>query len=1082
MKPSQLSTQSLSAACFDSTQNVLSDIHSSSLFVTCNGKNCYILGGMAYFEEVLCFKVANAQVFYTIVSAIGHSSIASGAIFGIAASNFSIFSGIRSVQSNISADGSLSQALGGFLSVLSGSISLTNCTLLQSAVRCLGQSCSASGGFLSALSTLIYNSNYNNLVTIEFCSLNFGTVTCHGHGCSASGGAIAAGTSYRASNWINTAVPLLTDSVPPSMRLHLRNCMIADNMASSSSESASAKGGAMAVQSSVATILNSTFERNSILSGNLVSFAGGGALHIAMAGCIVTAEDCSFLYNNASEVGQGGAILASFGSKFVGSDLTISRNYANRGGAVLIDGAEFQMLNSKIQNNSAWSSGGGMFCSSSQSNYFYATRGLSGVTGISTITLKNVKFFSNAVVDPRALGVGADLFVIGSVILSADNNSEIWMDGNFDRDVTAAVVSVVSNSPNISFKLSCRSGTMLRIAPTALSNLVSLSNPPSMASMLASKCFPACSEVSFYEEYRATSGFLASCTPCPRGTYSFGVSNQTSDTVSSYCRACPFGAVCRGGDAVISQKLHWGWKDSENSAASRFLLLKNGYGCLTCTSMTSCAGRRDGILCGGCEVGYSLALFQTECVPNSQCQMWKAGVVVGMCIVYQLLFSLFLFWSVESELLEKKFQEIFEKESALLGVPVFQTLDKDQVRRASFNVVDYEFAPNTTALSQGLFSDHMFVIREGVFDVFLKPAEGLERKVGELRAPQYFGEMSFLGNIPCLATVRAASHCKVWKINRSCLNDINDAAVWSFLDKRSQEYTSGIHQIRTVRSAKTSLYESFDVLLWFYQLAGIMLTMSSPFDYLDGSAVAYSIVSFILNTRPSTDSVSSMSSAAMGETSIGLDALSKKFAFCFFEDSNAAHIFAATFMYYICWALLISFLSRGRSWSHVRQIIVFLLKSLVRPFTNFERARDYSAFLDERLASVIQIQGAVLLRWCITCFSAISILMLQGTQCVLIRGIGAPGGDLRWLYDGRVACFSDEGQVSGTWQIGSAIGVVISLLAPALLMVAMMRIVAVEPDARPELYSISLTAYSSPFVEGAFHWTVVMYAMMLAES
>jgi hypothetical protein len=109
-----------------------------------------------------------------------------------------------------------------------------------------------------------------------------------------------------------------------------------------------------------------------------------------------------------------------------------------------------------------------MFCSSSQSNYFYATRGLSGVTGISTITLKNVKFFSNAVVDPRALGVGADLFVIGSVILSADNNSEIWMDGNFDRDVTAAVVSVVSNSPNISFKLSCRSGTMLRIAPTAL--------------------------------------------------------------------------------------------------------------------------------------------------------------------------------------------------------------------------------------------------------------------------------------------------------------------------------------------------------------------------------------------------------------------------------------------------------------------------------------------------------------------------------------------------------------------------------------------------------------------------------------
>ena len=124
----------------------------------------------------------------------------------------------------------------------------------------------------------------------------------------------------------------------------------------------------------------------------------------------------------------------------------------------------------------------------------------------------------------------------------------------------------------------------------------------------------------------------------------------------------------------------------------------------------------------------------------------------------------------------------------------------------------------------------------------------------------------------------------------------------------------------------------------------------------------------------------------------------------------------------------------------------------------------------------IHVAGAVTLRWTITCFSAVTILMLQGTQCLRLDGIDAPGGDLRWLYDGRVACFSNEGQVHGTWQIGSAVGVAICLILPAALMLKMMAIEATDAGERSEMQSIAYASYSGPYAEEATHWTVVMCA------
>ena len=72
--------------------------------------------------------------------------------------------------------------------------------------------------------------------------------------------------------------------------------------------------------------------------------------------------------------------------------------------------------------------------------------------------------------------------------------------------------------------------------------------------------------------------------------------------------------------------------------------------------------------------------------------------------------------------------------------------------------------------------------------------------------------------------------------------------------------------------------------------------------------------------------------------------------------------------------------------------------------------------------------------------------MLHGTQCISLRGINEPGGDSRWLYDGRVACFSNEGEIPGRWQIAPAFGIVAAILSPSILMIHMLRIHAIDPD------------------------------------
>jgi hypothetical protein len=981
------------------------DVFSANIYLICYGEDCTVLGGFGYVEEALCFSIGNVNAFNSTISSVGNNSKAGGAFFSMGASNSTIFFGIRATNSSVHSNGESSQALGGALAFLSGNVSMHECVFFMSTVQCFGYRCAAIGGILSAVSTLIGNLNYYNcFISAVLVHFSFGNTSCSGIGCFASGGAFAVAASYRASEWLEIQVPLLSEEAPPHFSIVFRSCEFKNNSVTTFSTNASAGGGAVSMRSSKVTLSNCSFIGNSVFAGVSSTFAGGGALHIFETSCTLMAHDCSFIFNDASSLGQGGALLVAAGAAFSGSKLFFLGNRAGKGGAVSVDASEVQMSNSKIQSNFAVTSGGGIFCSSKQSVVFSTIIGSNSPQG-STIGLMNVSVMSNHVTDPLALGVGADLFVIGSVTFSADNSSEVSMRGNPERDVTAVVVSVISNSPRIELKRICLDGTMLRIAPTSLLNHESHSVPPSASSVAVSKCFPACLAVPEFEIYVASSGFLASCTPCPRGSYNLGVSTSVSDSVTNFCFSCPFGADCLGGSMVTAQQSYWGWKLSEASLTQEFVLLPEGYGCveIECKNINSCRKNRNSILCGGCDAGFSAAFFTTDCVADENCASWKLWILIFLAFVYALLYSIFLRYGSEKR------------------------------------------TPETPDLTDGTYSSIH--------------AKNLFSKVQE--------------------------------------------------DQRSS---------------------AFHVLMWYYQLAGILLSMPNPLKFFDEQSVILNIIGLIFGIVP----VSQI---------FNLPSL----VFCTKVGSSFIDIILANILFYALWAAILVGLSFQRVWLPIFRLVHAIVNVVPTFWENYENACEALAYLGNfgkvfavfvalkwtvagiswvsfvlatrrslaRMRSSLttaglrvlffvtckkfkscpqasnsepssdqnvavfpsEVRGQAWLNFGVTAFSAVLSLMIQCTTCVTLVGYQDQASalpELRWFYDGRVVCFSDSGEHPGNWQIAAIFAVVTLIIMPCCLTIYMSRAI-LKPEGTLNVFDVSaFSTYFDAYKPSSQHWFTVL--------
>jgi CRP/FNR family cyclic AMP-dependent transcriptional regulator len=93
-----------------------------------------------------------------------------------------------------------------------------------------------------------------------------------------------------------------------------------------------------------------------------------------------------------------------------------------------------------------------------------------------------------------------------------------------------------------------------------------------------------------------------------------------------------------------------------------------------------------------------------------------------------------------------------KKVELLSRVPLFAGCSKKELRQVAGIADEIDFRPGKTLIRQGAPGREFFVLLEGTVDVV---RDG--KKIAELGAGEFFGELALVSNIPRTATVTATS-------------------------------------------------------------------------------------------------------------------------------------------------------------------------------------------------------------------------------------------------------------------------------------------------------------------------------------
>jgi hypothetical protein len=915
--------------------------------------------------------------------------------------------------------------------------------------------------------------------------LNNNIVKCLGRACVASGGSIIANIAHRGQSSQHSEAPVMSAQSSLIIALHvsISGCEITGNNVSADGVQAAVAGAGVAVVNASTRITFSNISKNILQSLRSSSFISGAGVYVHGSRASLLISNASVEFNDAGAGGIGGAIFVGDGTVASCDSATIGFNKAQFGGGIYFDGSAITVSNSRVFKNAADQSGGGILSVISSLNMS---------TVVAAIVLSNVSFYDNFITnDPSAYGAAA--FISGNVRLELANGTSFAMIGSASFTTSEVVLSVDRrmNEPK-DLAISCNAGGLLRMTRTNIEKQELTSTSPSVAFQKNTQCSPHCPNVPVLSFDIGLNGFFASCVPCPRTTYSLEVSSLSN---SINCLACPVGAECDGGASFHAKEKYWGWKTSQKELANPFVMLPPGYGCRkNCNAIDNCGGNRNGVLCGDCAPNFSVAFFSTECVPSAQCAGWKWSLLIFMCIAFQFMFSLWIFWSSESAILETQSSHLLQARTALEGISLFENLSPGEILSLVAKMKLVTVPAQTTILSQGHVGEHMYIIMRGIVKVYKHDGETKETLVAQLTSPSYFGELSVITGANCLASVRTAEDCDLWRLDRSCFDEITLEDKEKFVEINRAKYENSSIKKAKMDAFNTTddqvLGDAFGILMWFYQLAGVMLSVSSPLSYVTGSELAYSILSFFVNSEAQTDAAGSVQSQAQKTSeNSGIPTRADDFRFCVSADLSMFQLYSSNLLYYLMWALVMFIMSRPRVWSFLRNLVVrrFImfaqfLDAIANRFRRLlgkieedeEEKHTLQELISQRVASTVEIRGPVILKWFVTCYSALASMFMQGTACFHLKGLQSSSGSWRWLYDGEVACFSDAGNRRGSWQFAAAFGVVVVFIAPAALWRLMIRFHKIDIKLRTPFQQSFLEAYSGAHSSNARHWKVLL--------
>jgi len=147
--------------------------------------------------------------------------------------------------------------------------------------------------------------------------------------------------------------------------------------------------------------------------------------------------------------------------------------------------------------------------------------------------------------------------------------------------------------------------------------------------------------------------------------------------------------------------------------------------------------------------------------------------------------------------------QTMERLLALKRVPLFANLTLDQLEAIHQLASEVTFLPNEVIVREGEPGNELYVLLEGVVDVYLGWETPGQARVGEIRAIDYMGEMAILDDEPRSATLVAVENSRLLSFEGDSLKD---------LILQMPEISFEIFRVltRRVRSAERRLKQSRD--------------------------------------------------------------------------------------------------------------------------------------------------------------------------------------------------------------------------------------------------------------------------------